>query len=91
MLIATAIRRVGHQPITHDGLEPDMSVDAAVIEPGEPTGIAVASKLREQRIRFVFVSIFPPEPEALELQPAAYLVKPFSLAALQTALAAALA
>ena len=62
-------------------------MDAAVIEPGEGAGIAVARELSELRIGFVFVSIFPPERDALELQPAAYLIKPFALYALQTALA----
>jgi hypothetical protein len=38
----------------------------------------------------LFTSIYPPDAEALDLEPAAYLVKPFPLYALERALEAAL-
>jgi hypothetical protein len=39
----------------------------------------------------LFTSIYPPDAEVLDLNPAAYLVKPFPLYALERALEAALA
>jgi DNA-binding response OmpR family regulator len=39
----------------------------------------------------VFTSIFPAEREALDLEPAAYFIKPFALQELEAALSAALA
>jgi hypothetical protein len=68
-----------------------VSVDAAVIEPGEGAGLALARRLRRLGVPLLFTSIFPPDHEILELEPAAYLVKPFPLYALENALVAALA
>lgn len=66
-------------------------VDAAVIEPGDSSGLPLARHLRELGRPVVFTSIFPAEKEALDLDPAAYFVKPFALQQLESALAAALA
>jgi len=90
-LLELVINRLGHEPVVYNGGSEDpLNVDAAVIEPGEGPGIAVARQLRPRGVEVVFISIFPPEPEALELTPSAYLVKPFPLYALENALSAAL-
>jgi DNA-binding response OmpR family regulator len=67
-----------------------ISVDAAVVEPGEPDGLRLARTLRALDVPVLFTSIFPPDKEKLALAPAAYLVKPFPLYALERALEAAL-
>jgi hypothetical protein len=66
-------------------------VDAAVIEPGVEAGLRLAKNLRERNVPMLFTSIYPAEADILELAPAAYLVKPFPLYALERALSAALA
>jgi DNA-binding response OmpR family regulator len=88
-LLEIVITRLGHKPVVHDGVDQELdSVDAAVIEPGE--GLALAQRLRAHGLPVIFTSIFPPSPEALELEPMAYLVKPFALYTLENALTAAL-
>ncbi len=68
-----------------------IGVDAAVIEPGEADGLRLAQSLRAQKVPVLFTSIYPPNDTLLELEPAAYLVKPFPLYALERALELALA
>ena len=60
----------------------------AVIEPGDGHGLALARRLRALGLPVLFASIFAAEPETLELEPAAYFVKPFALSELEHALAA---
>ena len=91
-LLEHVVRRLGHEPVYVDrdgAAAPD--VDAAVIEPGDPSGLPLARHLRERGCPVVFTSIFPAEQEALDLEPAAYFVKPFALQELAGALVAALA
>jgi DNA-binding response OmpR family regulator len=90
-LLEHAVRRAGHEPVIAEinGSGPP-DVDAAVIEPGDRQGLAVARVLRSRGLPVVFASIFPAEPEMLELEPAAYFIKPFALADLAQALGAAL-
>ena len=91
-LLELVVRRLAHEPVVWDGSDPEpLRADAAVIEPGEGAGLALARRLRRLGVPVLFTSIFPADHEALELQPAAYLVKPFPLYALEHALAAALA
>lgn len=90
-LLELVVRRLGHEPVVSMYGDPDdTDVDAAVIEPGEPVGMALARSLRERGIPVLFTSIYPAEDDALELQPSAYLVKPFPLYALERALQNAL-
>lgn len=90
-LLEVVVRRLGHEPVlSMHGEEDGLPVDAAVIEPGEPVGISLARTLRAQGVPVLFTSIYPPETEALDLAPAAYLVKPFPLYALERALQNAL-
>jgi DNA-binding response OmpR family regulator len=90
-LFEHVISRAGHEPVVAElnGAGPP-DVDAAVIEPGDTHGLAFARRLRELGRPIVFASIFPAERETLELEPAAYFVKPFALAELEHALGAAL-
>jgi DNA-binding response OmpR family regulator len=90
-LLELVVRRLGHEPVVHTGGAQPPAVDAAVIEPGEGHGLALARSLKEIGVPFLFTSIFPADREMLELQPSAYLVKPFPLYALEAALAVALA
>jgi DNA-binding response OmpR family regulator len=91
-LLELVVRRLGHEAIVGGGDdELDLSeVDAGVIEPGEGSGLPVARRLRALGRPVVFTSIFPADDETLGLEPAAYLVKPFALHKLESALAAAL-
>ena len=91
-LLELVVRRLGHEPVLYvDGVPDQIGVDAAVIEPGEEAGLRVAESLRRQNVPVLFTSIYPPDNEVLALAPAAYLVKPFPLYALERALQAALA
>ena len=86
------MRRLGHEPVAFVGGDvAHIGVDAAVIEPGEASALAIARDLRSRNVPVLFTSIYPAYPEVLQLEPAAYLVKPFPLYALERALEAALA
>jgi CheY-like chemotaxis protein len=90
-LLELVVRRLGHEPVAFMGGDVDhIGVDAAVIEPGEASALQAARSLRARNVPVLFTSIYPPDAEALDLEPAAYLVKPFPLYALERALEAAL-
>ena len=91
-LLELVVRRLGHEPVAFMGGDVEhIGVDAAVIEPGEASALAIARDLRSRNVPVLFTSIYPADAEVLQLQPAAYLVKPFPLYALERALEAALA
>jgi CheY-like chemotaxis protein len=91
-LLELVVRRLGHEPVAFAGGDVEhIGVDAAVIEPGEAAALILARKLRAGDVPVLFTSIYPPDAEVLALQPAAYLVKPFPLYALERALQEALA
>ena len=91
-LLELVVRRLGHEPVVcPDAVVDHIGVDAAVIEPGEEVGMRVARTLRDQGVPVLFTSIYPAEESVLDLGPAAYLVKPFPLYALERALQDALA
>jgi CheY-like chemotaxis protein len=91
-LLELVVRRLGHEPVAFMGGDVEhIGVDAAVIEPGELSALEVARNLRARNVPVLFTSIYPPDANVLDLQPAAYLVKPFPLYALERALEAALA
>jgi DNA-binding response OmpR family regulator len=91
-LLEHVVRRLGHEAVYTDGNGgPIPDVDAAVIEPGDFAGMRLARHVRELGRPVVFTSIFPAEREALDLEPAAYFVKPFALQELENVLSAALA
>ena len=91
-LLEHVVRRLGHEAVYTDGNGgPIPDVDAAVIEPGDFAGMRLARHVRGLGRPVVFTSIFPAEREALDLEPAAYFVKPFALQELENVLSAALA
>ncbi len=91
-LLELVVRRLGHEPIAFMGGDVEhIGVDAAVIEPGEASALEVARNLRARNVPVLFTSIYPADAKVLDLKPAAYLVKPFPLYALERALEAALA
>lgn len=92
-LLELVVRRLGHEPVTYamGGALDDVAADVAVIEPGEQAGIELAEALRARNVPVLFTSIYPPDKDVLALAPAAYLVKPFPLYALERALESALA
>jgi hypothetical protein len=57
-----------------------------VLEPASAPDLEAARRLRElcPELPIVRVSVLPPFPEVLELRPAAYLIKPFTIAGLRT-------
>jgi CheY-like chemotaxis protein len=90
-LVEVVVRRLGHEPVQRpaNGLALD-GIEAAIVEPAGGYGIEVARRLRDRDVPVIFASIFPADDETLAIEPAAYLVKPFSLHKLESALAAAL-
>ncbi len=90
-LLELVVRRLGHVPVAAGGPAVEHTgVDVAVIEPGELDGLQLAQALRAQQVPVLFTSIYPPSADLLDLAPAAYLVKPFPLSALERALEQAL-
>jgi CheY-like chemotaxis protein len=90
-LLELVVRRLGHEPVPcADGDVEHLGIDAAVIEPGESWALSLAGRLRAKDVPVLFTSIYPADTEVLQLRPAAYLVKPFPLYALERALETAL-
>jgi CheY-like chemotaxis protein len=94
-LLTHIVLGMGHEPsalsdVPEAGLA---GVDVMVYEPGNPAIRAAARALRAARpcAALVGVSIYPPDDETSALEPFAYLIKPFSLGAIQRAIAEALA
>lgn len=91
-LLVAMLSRLGHDPVSVHGVE-TVPADAQVLlfEPAEPESLEHARALRQDRpdLVLVCVSIKPPEPEWLALDPVAYVIKPFTLDSLRTALSAA--
>src|SRR4029079_4217341 len=86
-LLELVVRRLGHEPVLYTGGRPEqIGVAAAVTEPGEEAGIRIAESLRSRNVPVLFTSIYPADNDVLALAPAAYLVKPFPLYALERAL-----
>lgn len=91
-LLARIVTRLGHEHVRPEDRErDDAAVDAAILEPAVPGGLALARSLRREGVPLVLVSIEPAVPELLQLDVVAYLSKPFVLADLRRALALALA
>ena len=89
-LLELVVRRLGHEPVRYAGSVDQIGIDAAVIEPGDSDGLSVARTLRDRSVPVLFTSIYPADDDLLAVQPAAYLVKPFPLYALERALSGAL-
>ena len=93
-LLEAVLVRSGHDPVVIDGPPaPDLPEgDLLVAEPAYGDGLRHAQTLRRHDASFpiVLVSILPPMSTFIALSPAAYLMKPFSLAALERAVQEAL-
>ena len=89
LLIEHVLVRMGHDPV---GRHEADDADALLIEPASPHDLALARHVREQRreLPIVCISIEPASEDALALDPAVYLVKPFTLAGLRDAIERAL-
>ena len=86
--------RIGHEPVAVPTGAPEVPAgDLALIEPGTPSGLALATRLRaaSPTLPLVFVSIYPRSADAVALEPDAYLQKPFHVSELEHALRAAAA
>jgi CheY-like chemotaxis protein len=86
-LFEFVVERLGYESISlarGDGgdLPP---IDAMIVEPAAPAALDLARSLRARLpgLPIVCASIFPAEPVALELEPVAYLEKPFGLSELE--------
>jgi DNA-binding response OmpR family regulator len=92
-LLELVVARSGHEAVVHVDGEPlsDETLDAAIVEPGAPGGLALVAELAERGVILVFASIYPADDATLSFRPSAYLVKPFPLQRLERALGEALA
>ena len=93
-LLSRVVARAGHEPRVYVGAASRApgQVDALVLEPQAPGAVALAARLREEQpaLPIVEVSLGAPSAEALALEPAAVLEKPFTLGQLEEALESAL-
>jgi hypothetical protein len=86
-LLERVVGRLGHEAVSARAGALDLSsVDACVLEPAATSGDEAAHALARAGIPTVCVSIWPPSDELQELQPVAYLLKPFLLGDLERAL-----
>jgi DNA-binding response OmpR family regulator len=91
-LLLLQLRHLGHDPVD-GGAAGDVpgagaECDAVVLEPVSPVTrlFAALLRLRFPELPILFVSIESPTEATMKLGPARYLVKPVSLATLQSAL-----
>jgi CheY-like chemotaxis protein len=88
-LLTHVVTNLGFEPVLMDaGQEQLPETDVMLLEPALPGGVELAQSLRKARpdLPIVCVSIYPATAEIVALAPLAYLLKPFALTALQTAL-----
>lgn len=93
-LFEHVLRLAGHEPVAFDARADDVpDVDLILLEPSTPGGLdcVAAARRRRQDLPLVCASIYPKSEEVARLAPAAYLLKPFKLAELEQAVAAAVA
>lgn len=90
LLVAT-LQENGHETETWQGEEtwPAVPFDLLVGEPADATVLALAHRIRTARpdLPIIWVSVAPPSPHTRALDPAAHLVKPFSLSELNATVA----
>jgi CheY-like chemotaxis protein len=89
-LLTHVVTSLGFEPVLVDALghEQPTETDVMLLEPALAGGVELAQNLRKTRpdLPIVCVSIYPATAEVVALAPVAYLLKPFSLSVLQTAL-----
>jgi DNA-binding response OmpR family regulator len=91
-LLELVVRRVGHDPLGLGELAESDDPGLLILEPASAEGLALAHRLRTrlEQLPIICTSIRPPSAATETLRPAAYLVKPFRLADLESAMATAL-
>jgi DNA-binding response OmpR family regulator len=92
-LFELVVRRAGHQPVGLGELADRDPPELMILEPASGEALAIAHQLRRrlEDLPIICTSIQPANGDTAALRPVAYLVKPFRLAELEAALAAALA
>ena len=77
-LIQHVLVRLGHTILPESAEE---SADVVVLEPASAPDVEAVRRLRARNpsLPVVCLSILPPLPETLELEPATYVVKPFTI------------
>ena len=92
VLLEAVVRRAGHEPVGRGELTSDETPELMILEPASAEGLAAAAKLRRrfEDLPIICASIEPPTLATKALEPAAYLLKPFRLGELESAIAAAL-
>ncbi|MFL6019747.1 MAG: hypothetical protein ACJ74A_01290 [Gaiellaceae bacterium] len=93
VLLEAVVTRAGHEPVGHGELTNGDAPHLMILEPASAEGLAAAARLRGrlEGLPIICASIEPPSIASKQLQPVAYLVKPFPLAELERAIAGALA
>jgi CheY-like chemotaxis protein len=92
-LYAAVVRGLGHEPVGLDS-EPVEKPDVILVDPSDPVSLETTARLRQDYpdVAIVCASIYETTREhAQQLKAAAYLLKPFSLVELTSALETALA
>jgi DNA-binding response OmpR family regulator len=91
-LFELVVRRAGHEPVGPGELTDQEHPELVILEPASGEGLATARRLRRRfgDLPIICTSIKPAGPFVDGLCPIAYLVKPFRLSELESALAAAL-
>jgi len=95
-LVERVLAQLGHEAVPHtrtwdaDRL-PD--VDVLILEPSLENGVALAQALRRAKpeLPVICTASDPPARDVAQLEPVAYLVKPFAVADLEEALRGAIA
>jgi DNA-binding response OmpR family regulator len=92
-LFELVVRRAGHEPVGAGELADQELPELMILEPASGEGLAIARRLRRrlEDLPIICASIKPAGPAIDGLCPIAYLVKPFRLSELESAVAAALA
>jgi DNA-binding response OmpR family regulator len=91
-LLELVVRRVGHDPLGQGELADGDDLGLLILEPDSADGLAFAQRVRTrlEDLPIICTSIRPPSAVTETLRPAAYLVKPFRIAELESAIADAL-
>ena len=90
-LLSLIAKRLGHTPVVRRG-EALPDVDLMVAEPAAPGSLELAHALRAAQpgLPIVVVSFLPQPPTWTALEPAAYVLKPFTVVQLEAAVEGAL-
>jgi DNA-binding response OmpR family regulator len=91
-LLELLVRRLGHRPLVPADLASGEEPELVLLEPASEAALEQIRALRSRIVQLpiVCVTTLATSPEADALQPAAYLVKPFTRSELERAFHAAL-